>query len=119
MLAARNPFCLKDLPSFDCSISLSRFFVNFLNLTKELFICLCAGDPTPKNRSILKFSLSVLKSSKGDVKWLGHANVSTTQVYAQFAPSYDKDIENLSIEKPDNPLLSLAQIIQFPYRNTC
>lgn len=30
-------------------------------------------------------------------KWLGHANVSTTQIYAQFAPSYDEDIERLCL----------------------
>lgn len=30
-------------------------------------------------------------------KWLGHANVSTTQIYAQFAPAYDWDIERLAM----------------------
>lgn len=30
-------------------------------------------------------------------KWLGHASLAVTQVYAHFAPVYDEDIEKLSI----------------------
>ena len=30
-------------------------------------------------------------------KWLGHADMKTTQIYAHFAPVYDRDIERLSI----------------------
>jgi site-specific recombinase XerD len=31
-------------------------------------------------------------------KWLGHSDFKTTQIYAHFAPTYDVDIEQLSIE---------------------
>ena len=30
-------------------------------------------------------------------KWLGHSSLAVTQIYAHFAPSYDKDIEKLGL----------------------
>lgn len=32
-------------------------------------------------------------------KWMGHADLKTTQIYAHFAPIYDGDIEKLSIRR--------------------
>ncbi len=34
-------------------------------------------------------------------KWLGHSSLATTQIYAHFAPIYDKDIEALSMNWKD------------------
>jgi integrase len=34
-------------------------------------------------------------------KWLGHADIKTTQIYAHFAPVYDPEIEKLTIESQD------------------
>ncbi len=44
-------------------------------------------------------------------KWLGHSDLSVTQIYAHFAPVYDQDIEKLKVGDP--VLIATSQ-----FRNT-
>ena len=49
-------------------------------------------------------SISLHKISK----WMGHSNITVTQIYAHFAPIYDNDIEKLTIVPTEAPVPATA-----------